>query len=244
VTFVVLSLALVLGGGHVFATATTHIWAPSTDVQAFNKLHLTADFYAPLGSNPDGSRANAITNAGFTIGLLPFQKLNAEVGFDHKSGLGGLDKHPFYFNAKIGVPEDTLGKSFPAVAVGVYDVGTAKGKTTNNLYYAKLAKTVSLSGKNLGRFSGGAFVGNDDLLLHDGEKAARGVLFAWERPMPEISNKLWICVEYQGTKSAYGAMNYGFSWKFYENVSAIFGYQAYNDNALANTFTVQIDVDF
>lgn len=229
----------------VFATATTHIWAPSTDVQAFKKWHLTADFYAPTESNSDGSRAATITNAGLTVGVLPFKKLNAEVGFDHKSGLGSLDKYPIYFNAKIGIPEDAYGKFFPAVAVGIYDVGTKKGKTDNNVFYGKVAKSFALNGFDLGRFSVGGFTGNDKLLLTgSGRKDASGVLVAWERVMKEISDKLWVCVEYQGTKSVYGALNLGFSWKFADNVSAIFGYDIYNNQDIANTFTVQIDIDF
>jgi hypothetical protein len=227
-----------------FATASTHIWAPSTDVQAYKKWHLTADFYVPTESNSDGIRPNTITNSGLTIGILPFKKLNAEVGFDHKSGYGTLDKYPMYFNAKIGVPEGAYGEFFPAVAFGIYDIGTKEDKTDSNVFYGKVAKTITLGGINLGRFSTGYFVGNSKLLIHSGKKDNRGVLLAWERVMSEISDKLWLCVEYQGSRSSYGAMNYGFSWKFADNVSVIFGYQIYNDVDLANTFTIQTDIDF
>lgn len=230
--------------GKVFATATTHIWAPSTDVQPYKKWHLTADFYAPTESNADGSRAATITNAGLTVGILPFKKLNAEVGFDHKTGYGNLDKYPIYFNAKIGIPEDSYGKYFPAMAIGIYDIGTKKGKTDSNIFYGKVAKTLALGGINLGRFSVGGFTGNNKLLLYSDQKDASGVLLAWERVMTEISDKLWLCVEYQGTKSSYGALNFGFSWKFADNVSAIFGYDVYNNPEIANTFTVQVDIDF
>jgi hypothetical protein len=227
-----------------FATASTHIWAPSTDVQAYKKWHLTADFYVPTESNSDGSRANTITNAGLTVGILPFKKLNAEVGFDHKSGYGSLDKYPIYFNAKVGIPEDSYGKFFPAVAFGIYDIGTKEDKTDSNVFYGKIAKTLTLGGVNLGRLSAGYFVGNKKLLLHGSKRDNEGVLLAWERVMSEISDKLWVAVEYQGSRSSYGAMNYGFSWKFADNVSVIFGYQVYNDVDLANTFTIQTDIDF
>ena len=39
-------------------------------------------------------------------------------------------------------------------------------------------------------------------------------------------------------------MNYGFSWKFANNVSLLVGYDVYNNTDLANTATVQLDVDF
>ena len=69
---------------YAFCTASTHIWAPSTDVQGYKKWHLTSDFYVPTESNSSGTRPNTITNLGLTVGVLPFEKLNAEVGFDHK----------------------------------------------------------------------------------------------------------------------------------------------------------------
>ena len=228
-----------------FATASTHIWAPSTDVQPFKVWHVTADFYVPTESNADGSRANTITNAGLTVGILPFQRLNAEIGFDAKSGYGTLDKYPIYFNAKLGIPEGSYGKFFPAIAVGIYDVGTKRGKTDNNVFYGKVAKSLTLKGFDLGRFSVGGFTGNNKLLVTtQGRKDASGVMVAWERVMKEISDRLWVCVDYQGSKSAYGALNVGFSWKWSKNVSTIFGYDIYNDANLANTFTIQTDIDF
>ena len=228
-----------------FATATTHIWAPSTDVQPYKKWHLTSDFYLPAESDAAGNRPNTITNFGLTIGVLPFEKLNAEVGFDHKSGYGVLDDYPFYFNTKLGVPEGAYGELFPAVAVGIYDIGTKESKTDYNVFYVKAAKTITLGeGFSLGRISAGYFSGNDKLLLHGTKKDNDGVLLAWERAMPEISDKLWVCLEYQGSRSSYGTWNAGFSWKFADNTSMIFGYDIYNDRDLADTFTVQVDIDF
>ena len=227
-----------------YATATTHIWSPSTDIQAYKKWHLTSDFYVPTENNSDGTRANTVTNLGLTVGVLPFEKLNAEVGFDHKSGYGSLDDYPWYFNTKVGIPENAYGKFFPALAVGIYDMGIKNDKTDYNVMYGKAAKTFSIDEVSLGRFSIGYFKGDSKLLMHDGEKDNSGLLFAWERVMPEISDKLWLCVDYQGTKSSYGAWNAGFSWKFADNVSGLFGYDFYNDRDLTDTYTVQIDIDF
>jgi len=227
-----------------YATASTHIWAPSTDVQGYKKWHLTSDFYVPTESNSSGARPNTITNFGLTVGVLPFEKLNAEAGFDHKSGYGDLDDYPWYFNTKVGIPENAYGKFFPALAIGIYDVGTKKNKTASNIIYAKAAKTFSVWDLSLGRVSLGGFSGDGDILLHGDKRDNKGLLFAWERSIPEISDKLWVCLEYQGTRSSYGAWNAGFSWKFADNVSAIFGYDFYNDKDLADTYTVQLDIDF
>ena len=64
--------------------------------------------------------------------------------------------------------------------------------------------------------------------------------------MSEISDKLWMAVDYQSGESYMGALNFGVSWAFSKNVSVIFGYDIYN-NAYAggkNTFTTQLDINF
>lgn len=226
-----------------YATATTHIWAPSTDVQAYNKWHLTSDFYVPTENDVNDVRPLTITNLGLTIGVLPLEKLNAEVGFDHKSGTG-LDDYPLYFNTKVGIPENAYGKIFPALAVGIYDVGTKNDKTDFNVAYFKMAKTFSAGDFSLGRFSLGYFKGKADLLKNGEKKDNDGSLIAWERTLTEISDKVWVAVEYQGSRSAYGTTNLGFSYKFSDNTSVIFAYDIYNNRNLADTYTVQLDIDF
>lgn len=243
-SLVLLFLILVFSRSLAYATASTHVWSPSTDVQAYKKWHITFDFYVPTESDVNGARPNTITNLGLTAGVLPFKKLNAEVGFDHKSGYGDLDDYPWYFNTKMGIPEDSYGEFFPALAIGIYDVGTKEDKTDYNVVYGKMAKTFSLGDLSLGRLSLGYFRGNADLLLHSGKKDNAGTLICWERMMTEISDKLWLSVDYQGSKSSYGALNLGFSWKFSDNVSGLFGYDIYNDRDLADTYTVQMDIDF
>ncbi|MDP2938901.1 MAG: hypothetical protein Q8O13_02310 [Candidatus Omnitrophota bacterium] len=240
-TFLVTSYGLMVT--FCYATPSTHIWAPSTDVQAYKKWHITSDFYVPTENDVNDARPSTVTNFGLTVGILPFKKLNAEVGFDHKSGTG-VDDYPMYFNAKLGIPEDVYGKFFPALAGGIYDVGTKDGKTNYNVGYFKAGKTLALEDLSLGRFSLGYFNGNSKLLKHGEKKDSVGILACWERTMTEISDKLWVAVDYQGTKSSYGTLNLGFAWKFADNVSAIFGYDIYNNRDLANTFTVQVDIDF
>jgi hypothetical protein len=225
------------------ATATTHIWAPSTDVQAYKKWHLTSDFYVPTENDTNDVRPLTVTNLGLTVGILPLEKLNAEVGFDHKSGTG-LDDYPLYFNTKAGIPEGAYCKAFPALAVGIYDLGTRNDKTDFNVAYFKAAKTISAGGFSLGRFSLGYFNGNQDLLKNGEKKDNDGALIAWERTLTELSDKVWVAVEYQGSRSAYGTTNLGVSYKFSDNTSVIFGYDIYNNRNLADTYTVQLDIDF
>jgi len=201
--------------------------------------------YLPVSKDSSGNRVNVITNEGLTVGVLPFEKFNVEVGFDNKTGYGDLDNYPIYFNAKGGIPEGAFGEWFPALAVGSYDIGTKTDKTNFNLIYGKAAKTFKIKDFSLGRLSLGYFNGNSKLLLGpSGNKDNDGVFGAWERTMSEISDKLWICAEYQGTRSSYGSWNFGASWKFSDNVSMIVGFDRYNNRNFADTVTVQFDIDF
>lgn len=238
--------AIALFASPAYPTASTHIWAPSTDTQAFKTGHVTADTYIPVEANSDGSRARVITNSGLEFGLLPFKNLTAEAGFDYKTGYGTLDyDYPIYFNAKIAMPEDAYGPYFPAIAAGIYDIGTQAGKTDNDLLYIEAAKTLKIKDFTLGRFSLGYFWGNGKLLRDsEGNRDANGLIWAWERTMTEISDKLWVCAEYQGTKSSYGAFNLGFSWNFTKDLSVLCGYQFYNNKFYADTATIQVDINF
>jgi len=244
-SIILLLLPLVLSVQEAQATASTHIWAPSTDVQAFKLWHITGDMYLPVEKDDSGNRWSTVTNLGLTVGILPFKNLNAEIGLDHKSGLGVADDYPVCLNFKLGIPEGAYGKIFPALALGAFDIGTKKDVTDYNVFYGKLAKSINASERSLGRISVGYFTGNEDLLYDsDGEKDNSGILVAWERTFTEISDKLWFCVEYMGTESVYGTLNIGAAWKFAPNVAIIAGYDLYNNKDIIDTGTLQFDIDF
>jgi hypothetical protein len=227
------------------ATATTHVWGPSTDVQAFKIWHITSDFYIPVRRDATGNHPATVTNAGLTVGVLPFKTINAEIGIDHKTGLGPADDYPMYLNAKIGMPENVWGVLSPALAIGAFDIGTKSDMTDYNVFYGEVAKTAKAGNTDLGRFSLGYFTGNDELLLDTkDEKDNFGVMAAWERTMTEISDKLWLCLEYMGTNSAYGTFNVGAAWKFAPNVGVLAGYDFYNEPDFVDTATLQVDIDF
>ena len=64
--------------------------------------------------------------------------------------------------------------------------------------------------------------------------------------MTEISDKLWVAVDYMGGNNVDGAVSFGVSWAFSKNVSVIFGYDIYKEKELAgnNTFTTQLDINY
>jgi hypothetical protein len=255
----VFSLAMmfvVTAAGAALATPSTQIWIPSTDIQAFKTVHLGIDNYF-RASGEDGFRDVNVMDVGLTAGILPFEKIQAEIGFDYLTiAANPNDSHPFSGNFKIGMPEDSLFKFSPALAVGMYNIGpTNYGKSRaglitsgQNITYALAAKTVPAIGSipSLGRISAGGYHGSQRALQDNkGNSANDGVLVSWDRTMSEISDKLWVAVDYMGGNNVDGSVNFGVSWAFSKNVSLIFGYDIYKDKGLsgANTFTTQLDIN-
>jgi hypothetical protein len=232
-----------------FATPSTQIWIPSTDFQKWKTMHLGLDNYIRT-EKINGVRGAGMFDMGFTTGLLPFEKFQGEIGIDYLSmGDNNYDDYPVYLNAKIGLSEGALFKGSPAIALGAYNVGFKKNLTNYNIIYGVIAETIPI----LGRLTVGYYTGNDKVLVDENlKKANSGVLLSWDRTMTEISDKLWLAVDYQGGKNYLGALNFGASWAFSKNVSVIFGYDIYNNknayyntnNQNANTFTAQVDINF
>jgi hypothetical protein len=245
----VMALGLILSLQLLKATPSTQIWIPSTDIQGFKTFHLGIDNYIRT-ENINGVRGAGMYDIGPEVGFLPFKKLQGEFGIDYLSmGDAVYDKYPLYFNLKLGTGEDSLFKFCPAIAIGAYNVGLKKDLTNYNLMYGLIAKTLPV----IGRISAGYYSGNDKILLDEnGKKANNGLLLSWDRTMTEISDKLWIAVDYQGGQSFLGGISFGFSWAFAKNVSVIFGYDLWsNKNVVYNTsnfnaksFTTQLDINF
>lgn len=243
------ALVLIMATKITKATPSTIIWIPSVDFQTYKTLHLGIDNYIRTEKD-NGVRGAGVYDFGLTMGVSPFQKLQVEIGLDYLSmGDNVYDDHPLYFNGKIGTPEGALFKNSPAIAFGAYNFGTKNNLTNYNIAYGVIAKTLPV----VGRISVGYYMGNEKLLLDSkGAKDNSGVLASWDRSMKEISDKLWLAVDYQSGNNYLGALNVGFSWAFSDKVSVIFGYDIYNDNkvlynsvnANKNTFTTQLDINF
>ena len=236
---------ILVAAGAAQATPSTQIWIPSSDIQGYMKWHLGFDEYIKA-RNPNGE-ANVINN-GITVGVLPFEKVQMEVGIDERAyGVKTLDQSPIYMNVKVGTPEDSLFKGSPALAIGGYDFGTKKFSsatglgTDYNITYGVAAKTFGA----LGRVSVGYYTGSDKLLLDkNGKKDNSGVLASWDKTVSEISDKLWVAVDYMGGENSYGALSYGVAWKFAPNVSVILGQDKYNNSNYRPTTTLQVDIDY
>ena len=249
---IILSVSFLLICVNIIVTGTpsTQIWIISTDFQKFKTFHLGIDNYLRLENQDYHSRGAGIFDCGLTAGVLPFKKLQAEIGVDYiNMGDGIYDTNPVYFNAKIGTPEGALFKGSPAITVGGYNFGTKNSLTNYNVAYALIAKTIPI----IGRVSAGYYYGNKKLLVDENNKKSNnGILLSLDRQMTEISDKLWMAVDYQSGRSYLGALNAGFSWSFSSNVSVIFAYDIYNDKNVyynskdlnLNTITMQLDINF
>lgn len=246
----------VAAAGAAMATPSTQIWIPSTDVQEFKTFHLGIDNYI-RADRRQGARGTNSYDIGPVVGFLPFEKLKGEIGFDLFYASGDPnDNHPLSGNIKIGTPEDSLFKNSPAIAIGGYNLGPSLSKGTaplvlsgQNILYGLVAKTLPAFGSvpSLGRVSLGYYGGSEKALVGPaGNPENHGLLASWDRSMSEISDKLWMAVDYQGGKNVDSSVNFGFSWNFAKNVSVIFGYDVYLEKSLAgqNTFTTQLDINF
>jgi len=225
------------------ATPSGQVLIPSTDIQPYKVLHLNIDTYLRGQNEGDGTRKAPISVLGPAIGILPFQKVQAEVGFDLMyQGSKVLDDHPLYLHFKLGTPQDSAAPWSPALAVGGYNLGTKDRVTNQNIFYGLAAHSVPVAG----RFSAGYYAGNGDILVDEkGRRAKDGVLVSWDRVMKELTPKLWCSVDYQGGDSVMGSTNLAFSWAFSDKTHLLFGYDIYTNRAVAgkNTFTLQVDLD-
>lgn len=239
------------------AGPSTQIWIPSTDVQTYKTFRLGIDNYFRASAVPksppttNATRDANILDIGPVMGILSFEKVKAEVGFDYLVNANEPnDNHPWSGNFKIGTPEDSIFKSSPAIAFGMYNVGPSLSQSKaplvtsgQNIVYGLLARTLPV----VGRLSAGYYRGSKRALVDtSGNPANDGVLLSWDRTMTEINDKLWLAIDYQGGNNVDGAVNFGASWNFATNVSVIFGYDVYTKQSLAgnNTFTTQLDINF
>jgi hypothetical protein len=226
------------------ATYSGQIWIPSTDAKGFGEVNISIDNYLRFSS---ADNAGATTyDAGLTVGVLPFEKLRLEVGVDYLTdGLQGQDStmsdHPAYFNVKAAVPEDTAFKGMPALAVGMFGMNTADTALSANILYGLVAKTLPV----VGRISAGGYHGAEQSLGSNNN----GLLLSWDRSIPEISDKLWVAVDYMSGNNAFGALSAGAAWAFTPNVSLLVGVNVYNpfqDEKPGGkpTVTTQLDINF
>ena len=175
IAIAILLISLVVTGT-ASATPSTTYWTPATtDVQPFNVWHIGVDNYFRLSRTQEELNNTQFdsfpTDVGLTVGVLPFEKLNLEVGIDGlfpgtraHSALKSIGRS-LLFNAKLGVPEGALASWSPALNVGIFNVGTKSEVTDMNIVDFLVGKTLG----SFGRLHAGYYIGNaGSSLMHDG----------------------------------------------------------------------------
>lgn len=229
-----------LTGTMALATPTTEYWTPAcADIQPWKTVHLGLDNYFTVDKKASsGEQGSFPTDVGLTVGVLPFEKFQMEIGVDAFYP----SDYPYYVNAKVGVPENALFPRSPALNVGVFNVGFKKDVTDQNVLDVIVGTTLPL---DLGRLHAGAYIGNRKVLVDaDGSADAAGWMVGYDRVI--IPDKLSIAADYMSGKNALGGGGVGLCYYFAKNVSLLFGPVWFNEKAIngATKWTTQLDVNF
>ena len=233
-----------------FATPSTTYWAPSVATcQAKGVPHITYDTYYGKGTPPPGAGAPAYPiDTGLTMGVLPWDKVQAEVGYDVL--LPSSDPIFLFLNAKVCTPESSLFKGSPGISVGYYNIGFRKGVTDYNVLHLMFQKTLPMGGY----ISAGIYHGMSDALFtnSDGKIVKTGAMVGWSSPDITVGlkglEKIDIIADIQTGKNVVGGGGFGAAIYFTDSVSLIVGPVFYFDSTLqpggaSHLWTTQLDVD-
>jgi hypothetical protein len=229
------SAIVALASSMALATPSAQIWIPSTDAKGFKETTLNVISTQRLSSKADAGPSTY--DLGVLVGVLPLESLKLEIGFDYlTSNLQNdnfADNHPFYFNAKLATSEDLGFKGMPAFAIGAYNFGTydkpeVGGSTRQNLIYGLAAKTLPV----IGRLSAGGYYGAKRALANGTNTTKTdqnsGLMVSWDRSITEVSDKLWLGIDYMSGNNANGELGFGASWAFTKQVTLLVGFQIFN----------------
>jgi hypothetical protein len=241
------SAIVALASSMALATPSTTYWTPMTlDIQGYKTLHLGIDnYFTVYNRKSTGDQGAFATDLGLTIGVLPFEKLQMEVGIDANYPTD----YPYSFNAKIGVPEDALFKGAPALQVGVFNVGTKSKVTNQDILYGVIGKTIPM----LGRLSVGPYIGNASVLKNiNGNAENAGFMVALDHGFFSTKDsagneysKVVLAGDYASGKNAIGGGGVGVYYYFTKDIDILTGPVWFNEKAIngAWKWTTQLDIN-
>jgi hypothetical protein len=244
--------ALTLAEAARATPSTTFYTSATTYVQPFLVPHITYDTYF------NGKGAYPI-DTGLTMGVLPFEKFQAEVGIDAflpYKGFFADPAGPLFLNAKLGLPENAFGAWFPGISAGVQNVGLTKG-TAFHILHGEVSKTVPVGTIVAGGYYG---AGGADALWtsSDGNVHRAGVMGAFITPDIVLDlqglKKINFFADVMSGKNAFGGGGPGVGLYFTPAIDILTGPIFFFDKALqppvppagegsSMMWTVQLDVD-
>lgn len=231
-----------------YATPSTTYWTPDTsDIQPYKVFHITYDNYVTHDSSFPG-------DYGLTVGILPFEKFQMEVGYDllAPTNKDKWLKDGSYFNAKIGSPEGALFENSPAWNIGIFNVGVSEDKTDYHIMDVIIGKTLPWS---LGRVHIGGYYGITSTLQKtatDGDGDRGGFMIAYDKGFFPVKdekgefNRFVLAADYATGKNAIGGGGVGLYVFFTRDVSLLAGPVWFNDTDLNGDVkaTLQLDINF
>lgn len=253
-TKVIAAAMLALAATTASATPSTTFWTPATTyVQPYLVPHVTYDSYV-------AEKAGFQNDYGLEIGILPFEKVQAEIGVD--SFMPGLAQNNFYLNAKVGIPEGAFTSWQPGVSAGIFGVGFKKDVSDFDILHLDVSKTLPVIGTVV---VGGYYGLNSTLMVSSaGKKQQGGIMAAWTSPdvvlnLPGL-NKINFIADVQSGKNAFGAWGVGVGLYFTPAIDILTGPVFFLDKdttvqlpgpGIASAdprssmlWTIQLDVDF
>ncbi len=201
----------------VYATPSTLVSIPSTDIQPKGIYHLGSDTFLP----EDGSGA-ATSDIGLTYGLDP----RVEIGVDNFSGT--VD--PLTFNAKVLITP--MGSKVP-VAVGISNLALKKDSAWDQQMVYIVGSYVTDAGP---RVTFGGYTSNENIVGSPKDGILLGVDYQ--------QGKWWYGIDYISGENGLGTVNPGVGYNFADNVGVILGYDKYNNSEFKNTMNLQVDINF
>jgi hypothetical protein len=250
----IVALALLSAATSAHATSSTTFWTPATTyVQPYLVPHITYDTY-------ESERSGFQNDYGLTIGVLPLDKLQAEVGID--SFLPGVAKSNLYLNGKLVIPEGALGGWIPGISAGIVALGFNKDVNDFDILHAEIGKTFP----NIGSITVGGYYGLNSKLLvsSDGRVQRAGFLGAWTSPDLVLNltglNKINFIADVQTGDNPFGAVGGGIGIYFTPSIDILTGPVFFFDSNTTTQLTgpgiapsanrpdwlwsVQLDIDF
>jgi len=237
--------ALLAAASTAWATPSTTFWTPSTPyTQPYLVPHLTYDtYFGEQGAYP--------IDLGLTMGILPFDAVNAEVGADVL--YPGNTGTTFGLNGKVTLVEGKLAPWQPGISAGVSNIGFKKNVSDLYLLHAHVGKTFPV----IGEIGGGVYTGLNDKILVDknGNKENSGFFLHWMGPEIPVGltglKKIVPAADFQSGNNALGAVGGGLYFYFTDAIDLLVGPVFFLEPEVGGgpgksdwLFTAQVDVDF
>ena len=234
--------ALLVAAQAALATPSTTYWTVATTyTQPYLVPHVTYDtYFGEPGAYP--------VDTGLTMGVLPFEKIQGEVGFDLLYPARGAAA--LLLNAKLTLMEGALGEWAPGLSVGIMNLGFKKDVNDFDMIHATLGKGFGPAGT----FSLGAYYGTNPRLFVDSTGATKraGLLASWMGPDIKVGlsglDKIVLAGDVQTGRNVFGAAGGGVYFYFTPAIDLLVGPVFFFERDLQPgqaswLWTMQLDVD-